>query len=84
MVQYRERRGDDPEDLPPGDRGACRFWIRQIEGKIDTSYLPKVIPGDVILAVNMKVCNYGNEFRTLDIGARIRNRKYGKKFEIFG
>ena len=78
LVQFRDRKLDDPEDLPPGDRSAFRIWIHATNKSkfdlIDKSLLPKIVPGDVLLATNLNVCDFQADYRVFDVGARVRKR----------
>ena len=61
LINLRDPEGNDDPNLPAGDRGAYRCWIRP--GKngcgIDRSLLPIVQPGDVIGKARLKFVIWG-------------------------
>ena len=81
LINLRNRTEDDDPNLPAGDRGAFRSWIKPGPTKslgfqtIDRKLLPIVQPGDLVVIKSAMVC-YGTQedFKILDVGSRIRKR----------
>ena len=81
LINLRNRTEDDDPNLPAGDRGAFRSWIKPGPTKslgfqkIDRKLLPIVQPGDLVVIKSAMVC-YGTQedFKIMDVGSRIRKR----------
>ena len=74
--QLAEPSADDAaKDFPRGNRAACRLWIpsrnrTEIEGQL----LPVVFPGDVLVTTLVITKSVTDDYRVMDVGARIRKR----------